>query len=268
MKNPSDKYFKFIAGLVFLLVLVFLNPKNIFNPVRGIFLGMAYPFQKTFYLTSEKTGDIFSLFSSISNLKSENGNLLRENNTLSARIAELAGQKKENEDLRKELQLTPRKDFQLEAMTVIAQDSNGLGSWIMTDKGKNSGIETGMPVIVYDGILVGKVSEVYANSSKINLLTDSASSINANDLATGAKGILMGEYGLGIALNMVAQTEVLNEGDDIVTSGLGETIPKGFLIGKVAQVKSTPDKLFQQALITPRVKYSELDTVFAVKRSL
>lgn len=264
----SPKLTKLLAALAVCFFLVLLNPRKIFDPVRGIFVNVAYPFQKTFYFISEKTGDIFFLLSSISNLKSENEKLIQENGKLSSQVTELIGEKKENEDLRKQVRLLPQKKFQLEAATVIAQDSQSLGSWIMVDKGRSSGLETGMPVIVYDGILIGRISESYDNSSKITLLTDSSSSVNAIDLSTGAKGILAGEYSLGIILDMVEQTEVLNEGDDVVTSGLGGTVPKGFLIGKVAQVKSSADKLFQQALIIPKVKYADLITVFVVKGTL
>jgi len=264
----SPNFIKLLAALVVCLALVFLNPRGFFEPVRGILLGAASPFQKTFYFVSERTGNIFSLLFSISNLKEENERLIQENGSLSSQLAELSSEKKENEDLRKQLQLLPQKNFQLEAATVIAEDARGMGSWIMIDKGHASGVEVNMPVIVYDGILVGRISEVYANSAKITLLTDSSSSINVTDLATGAKGILIGEYSLGITLDMVEQTEVLNEGDDIVTSGLGGTTPKGFLIGKVAQVKSSSDKLFQQASVIPKVKYVDLNTVFVVKGSL
>ena len=264
----SPKIIKLLVALLVCLALVLLNPKKVFDPVRGIFLGVAYPFQKTFYLLSEKTGNVFALLSSIGTLKDENEKLLRENGQLASQVAALTDEKKENDDLRKQLQLAPNKNYQLAAAMVIAQDPRGAGSWIMVDKGSGSGVETGMPVIVYDGILIGRVSEVYESSSKITLLTDASTSINATDLSTGAKGIITGEYGLGLALNMVEQTEVLNQGDDVVTSGLGGRIPKGFLIGQVAQVKSSSDKLFQQALIIPRVKYSDLDTVFVVKGSL
>jgi len=264
----SPKFIKLFAALAVCLGLIFLNPKNLLNPVREIFLGVAYPFQKVFYLTSEKAGDVLSLLSSIGELKTENKKLIQENGKLASQVTLLQGQQKENEDLRKQLKLIPAKNYQLEAMTVIAQDSHGLGSWLMADKGRSSGIETGMPVIVYDGILIGKVGEVYANSCKIILLTDSSTSINATDAATGAKGILIGEYGLGLTLDMVEQTEVLNQGDDIVTSGLGGNVPKGFLIGRVAQIRSSADKLFQGALVIPRVKYSDLDTIFVVKGSM
>jgi rod shape-determining protein MreC len=122
-----------------------------------------------------------------------------------------------------------------------------------------------MAVIVYDGILIGKVSEVYSNSAKVILLSDASSSINVSDSETSAKGILSGEYGLGIIIEMVEQTDVLRVGDDIVTSGLGGAMPKGLLIGKVDQVSTSPDKLFQQAVVRPTVKYSNLNVVFVIK---
>ena len=85
------------------------------------------------------------------------------------------------------------------------------------------------------------------------------------DLQTGAKGIVRGEYGLGLVLDMVSQTDLLNVGDDVVTSGLGSDISKGLLIGKIKELQVSSDKLFQGALISPRVKYANLDTIFIIK---
>lgn len=268
----SSKFFnsksaKLVLVVAICLVLVFFGPKKIFDPARAIFFRAAYPFQKIFYLASERTADFFSLLGSISGLKKENEKLIGENNKLAAQLADLASQKKENEELRNQLQLAPRKNYQLEAAFVIGQDSYGSSSWIMIDKGVKNGITADMPVIVSDGILIGKVSEVYKDSSKINLLTDVSSSVNAVDAETGAKGIVTGQYGLGLTLAMVEQKEVLNAGDNIMTSGLSGETPKGFLIGKIQQIKNTPDKLFQQALVIPKIPYSDLELVFVVKSS-
>ena len=76
---------------------------------------------------------------------------------------------------------------------------------------------------------------------------------------------MKGEYGLGIVLDMVAQTDALNEGDTVVTSGLGNNFPKGLYIGKIQEIKSSDDKLFQEALIVPRVKYSKSEILFVIK---
>jgi len=266
-KYLSPKFMKLAATLLIFLLLVFLNPKNFFDPVRNIFFTVSYPFQKSFYLLSMKISKTLDFLKSISDLKKENNELIKENNYLSAEIAKIKDEKNENELLREQLGLVPKKQFDLESAFVIDQDPQKLGSWLMIDKGSTDGVEKDMPVIVSDGILVGKIEEVYAKSAKVNLLTDSNSSINAYDLETNSKGIVKGEYGLGVLMDMVAQTDILNAGDTVVTSGLGSNVPKGLLIGRVQEIKNSADKLFQQALISPRVKYSKLDVVFVIKNA-
>jgi rod shape-determining protein MreC len=264
-KLLTSKLIKLILAIAICMMLVFLNPKNFFNPIRGIFLKISYPFQKTFYLFGQKTNNFFGLIFSISNCKKENEKLIRENNEFSARIASLESQKKENEELRKQLELSPRNKYHLESSQIIGEDPRGSGSWIIIDKGKNNGIAEGMPVIVYDGILIGKISDVYSSSSKVILLSDSSSSVNVSDVETSAKGILTGEYGLGLVLGMIEQTDVIKIGDNIVTSGLGGLVPKDLFVGKIEEIANSSDKLFQQAVIRPKVKYSNLNTVFVIK---
>jgi rod shape-determining protein MreC len=86
------------------------------------------------------------------------------------------------------------------------------------------------------------------------------------DVETEAKGVIRGEYGLGLILDLVSQTDIINGGDTVATSGLSGDFPRGLLIGKIQETKSTPDKLFQQAVVLPRVKYSKLDMVFILKK--
>lgn len=265
-KYLSQKILKLLVALAICFGLILLNPKGFFNPYREILLGVAYPFQKSFYVIGQKTSAFFKLISSISELKNENEKLLKENRSLASQVTKLQGQKKENTDLRSQLELAPRDKFELEAVSVIGQSPQGQDSWIMVDKGDSSGIQEGMSVIISDGILVGRIGEVFKHSAKVILLTDSSSFVNALDLQSGARGILTGEYGLSLIFGMVEQTDVLNVGDSIVTSGLGGSFPKGFLIGEVQAIRNTPDKLFQQALITAKAKYTDLEMVFIVKK--
>jgi len=264
-KYLSSKLIKLIVVLAICGLLIFINPQKIFSPVRNAFFTIGYPFQKVFYLLSEKTFETMGFLNSISNLKQENERLIKENNDLTAQIADLETEKAENATLREQLGLIPKSDYKLEASFVIGQDPQKLGSWIMIDKGQDYGIQPGMSVIVSDGILVGKVSEVYSASAKVDLLTNSDSAINAMDLETDAKGIIKGEYGLGVLMDMVSQTDTLNNGDTVVTSGLGGDTPKGLFVGTIQEIRNSEDKLFQQAIIIPRVKYSDLDVIFVIK---
>ncbi|HHE45780.1 MAG TPA: rod shape-determining protein MreC [Candidatus Moranbacteria bacterium] len=265
-KHYLSKVVKLFLVISVSLLFIFFSAKNTFFPARRIFLRMAYPFQESFYLASKKTRDVVTFLGSIAKLKKQNEKLIKENSALLFQVANLQDQKKENENLRKQLQLAPRNKYDLESTLVIGQDSYGLGSWIIINKGENAGFKKGMPVIVSNGILVGKVGEVYANSSKVILLTDSSTAVDAIDLETSAKGFLSGEYSLGLIMKMVEQTAVLNQGDKIITSGLGGIFPRGLLIGRLWQTSNTSDKLFQQAIVMPEVKYSNLEMVFVIKK--
>lgn len=261
----SKKLHKFlvIAGICFLLI--FLNFGGIFNPVRSVLFKIAYPFQKTFYMLSQRTSLSLEFLGSISNLKKENENLIKENDSLYRQLASLSSIKQENEMLRDQLNLAPAKKYDLAASFVIGQNPEGQGSWLMIDKGSDQGIKPHMPVIVSDGILVGRVEESSAGSSKITLLTDSSSAVNVEDLETGARGILKGQYGLGIIMDMSTQSDILNQGDTIITSGLGGSLPRGLVVGKIQEVRPSEDKLFQQSIIIPRVKYLKLNMIFVIK---
>ncbi len=258
---------KFLAVAAICLLLVFFNPRGIFQPVQGIFLEVAQPFQKGFYFFGDSIKGLVSFLGSIGDLNSQNEQLIRENNGLASQLADLKDVQKENDMLRQQFSLAPRQKYNLEASFVIGQDPQRLGSWLMIDKGTSSGIKPGMPVIYSDGILVGEIdSEIYPTSAKVDLLSDSDSAVNAADTDTSAKGIVKGEYGLGLIMDMVSQSDVLNPGDTVATSGLGGSVPEGLLIGTVQEIRLSQDKLFQQAVITPRVKYSNLDMVFVIKK--
>ena len=236
------------------------------SPVRNFFLEIGYPFQKVFYGLGRDMDEFFSFLGSIGSMRNENADLIRENNSLASQVAALQEVKSENNMLRQQLSLAPRNKYDLEASLVIGQDPQSLGSWITIDKGSSEGIAVGMPVIVSDGILVGKISAIGMHSAKVSLLTDSATAVDVNDSETGAKGIIKGAYGLGIIMDMVSQSDVLNVGDTIVTSGLSGDIPSGLLVGKIQEVRLSPDKLFQQAIVMPRLRYDNLDMVFIIKR--
>lgn len=264
-KYFSKNSLRLIITIVFCFVLILFNPQGLFNPIRNVFLNIAYPFQKTFYLTGQAVSGSVDFFASIGELRSENKKLLKENNSLVGEVALLQDEKNENIVLREQLKLIPRDKYDLTSAFVISQDPQRLNSWILIDKGLDDGIQNDMPVIVADGILIGRVSEAMTHTAKITLLSSSESVINVLDVATGAKGVLRGEYGLGVVMDMVSQQDSLNKDELVITSGLGNNIPRGLLIGKISEIKLSGDKLFQQAVVVPRIKYSKMDIVFVIK---
>jgi rod shape-determining protein MreC len=266
MKFLSRKNTKFIFTVILLLSVVFLSSRGADNPVKGTTLWLASPFMKTFRIFSGGVQGFFHFLGSIGDLKDENEKLVEENQKLLAEIARFKDTTEENRVLRSEIGLVPKAKYELEASFVIGQDALGSGSSIFIDKGENKGLEEGMAAIVSDGILVGKVSQVFPDTAKVILISDRESAVAGEVLESGAKGIFRGTYGLGTIMDMISQAEVVKEGDTAITSGLRGSMPRGLLVGKIGQVNQSEDKLFQQAIIFPSANFSSLKVVFIVKK--
>ena len=261
----KTKLFKVFFLAILLLLLVFLNPYGFFNPFRSIVGAVFLPFQKVFYSVSVGIENGSDFLGSIGQLKSENEKLFQENQELLAKNAMLNDMQNENTNLRDQLKLLPRNNYELVAATVVSQDPHSMGNWLEIDRGSDDGIVDGMPVIVSKSILVGRIQDVSAKRSKIMLLTNSKSTINVMTSQNSTKGVAKGEYGLAIIFDMILQTDTVAVGDDVVTSGIGGEMPRGLYIGSVQEVHISSDGLFQQAVVAAPLSVSKLQTVFVIK---
>ncbi|MDH4330203.1 MAG: rod shape-determining protein MreC [Candidatus Moranbacteria bacterium] len=259
----SKKIIKFIFIIAILGLLVFLNPRNFFDKVREPVFKISYFFEKTFQVSADKVHSIVSTIFSIGSLKSDNEELSMQNSELTAQNVQLKILSEENESLRRQLELLPKSEFKLENAEVISRGVQGLNDWVVINKGANYGIKEGMTVVVLNKVMVGKVFEVLPNSSRVKLLTNTSSAVSALTIETNAKGIVKGEYGIGLILDMVLETSSLKVGDKVVTSSMSDA-PEGFLIGKINEIRSSSDYLFQQAVITSPVDLSRIKFVSVV----
>jgi len=266
-KFTSTKLFKVVLIAALFMLLVFLNPASVFDPIRSGFSAMLLPFQKVFYSFSAGLEGVKEFAGSIGQLKRENEQLMRDNQILLAENAMVDDIKNENAILREQLSLLPRDQYNLATAFVVSQDPNGTGNWIEIDKGSDDGIVSGMPVIVSKGILIGRIQQVSDKSSQVILLTNPRSTINIMDLESGAKGVARGEYGLGIIFDMVLQTDSISVGDNVITSGIGGEIPRGLYVGTIQEIHQSDSHLFQQAMLTAPLQVPKLQMVFVIKNS-
>lgn len=234
------------------------------HPFKIVFGFVSAPFEKVFSVIGFHASSSLEFLSSIGDLKGDNERLLRDNVRLAAENAKLSDMEHENAMLRKQLDLLPRGKFSLKAAEVIGQDQQSAGNWLLIDKGSSDGLSEGMAVIVDQGAVVGRISELTSTSSKVIVLTSPESVVNATDAQTEARGIVRGQYGSGMVLDTVLQTDVLHRDDAVVTSGLGEDFPRGLLLGTIDGIRVSDDRLFQQATIVPAVKFSSLRVVFVI----
>lgn len=194
-------------------------------------------------------------------LKKENGALRAEQ----AKYSEILAENIRLRDLLKFKQ--GYTSYNLLGVSVIARDYGGWTNTLLIDRGTDDGLKKYMPVIVPEGV-IGFVSEVYKNSSRVQLLLDPRTSIGGivQRPASRVASIVTGNSGSPDSLafiNLSREADVV-KGDLILTSGYGGVYPKGLIIGTVENVDTNPTGVTLQARIKPAADFSHLEEAFVI----
>lgn len=133
---------------------------------------------------------------------------------------------------------------------------------ITLDKGKNSGVRYGLPV-VYRGNLVGKVYYTTDRLSFVMSLYNENFRVGVADQRSGVLGVLAG--GSTPHLLYVPKWADVREGDTLITSGIG-IIKGGIPAGVVDEVKnSSEDQFFFRIKVRPFWDFSSTGIFGIVK---
>ena len=146
---------------------------------------------------------------------------------------------------------------------MVASEPSSIIQSILIDIGKANGIEPGMPVVTERG-LVGRVTDVYSNASRVLLITDSSSNVNTLLQNTRLRGILRGRAGQQPIMDYLPQDNKVLVGDIVVTSGEGGNFPAGIPVGQVVEVEQNDVEMFQRAVVRTTVDFDTLETVLVV----
>lgn len=146
---------------------------------------------------------------------------------------------------------------------VIHQDLSPWFQSLIIDQGAAAGIRPGMPVITDAGV-VGLVSGTTPGAAKIMLVIDPQSRLDAYVERTRARATVRGTAAPECDLDYVSRQETLEEGDLLLTSGMGGVYPKGLLVGRVGKVDRKTSGLFLAARVQPAVDFARLDEVFVI----
>jgi rod shape-determining protein MreC len=120
-----------------------------------------------------------------------------------------------------------------------------------------------MPVVSAEG-LVGRVSDVYATVSRVQLITDPALAVNVKMQSTGADGVLAAELNGELRVDFIDPEEVVESGELVLTSGLGGSYPPDIPVGEVLSLRARDYELFQQAVIEPVVDFNDLRILLVI----
>lgn len=222
-----------------------------------------FPFQTASTVVIRTTSHVWNGYIALIEVRKENRQLEREVSLLRSEVISLNEMQQENDELRQTLNMKEESALDGIVATVIGVDPSGWVQAISVDKGSMSGVRVGMAV-THAGGGVGQVTSVSLNSSRVLLLTDHGSGVDALIQRNRVRGVLGGRGGVDCELKFVEKEEDVIPGDVVVTSGLDMVYPKGVYIGKVKSVNQRTDDLFQRIVVEPAVDFSRLETVLII----
>ena len=255
----------FVLSLLIISGLVFLNFQGWLKTPQNIFFQITAPGKEAVYGFSLKINDFVSFVFSVNQLNQENDQLEQEKEELLAEVAHLKEVEAENEFIRSQMGLPLPDQKELVLANIIGQDPSGLSRSFLINKGERSGINQKAVVITAGNILVGQVIEVFDSSSRIRIITDPASRVNAKIQQSGLTGLIKGDSGSNLILDLLPQGELIQEEEMIVSSGLAGLFPPGLLIGQIQRVISSDVGISQMAKVKPAVDFNSLTRVFVIK---
>lgn len=226
------------------------------------------PVRTGFTWCKNQVTQFFDSITQYDSLQAENAALREKINNLQSQIDDLHYDKVQNDRYKDLLSITdPAYTFEYVSADVVTVPSDGWGATFGINAGTRSGIEKG-DIVVCEGGLVGKVTEVGLNWATVATFIDPQISVGAMILSTGDVGVTEGTLELKTKgqclVRYLNKDSAVNRGDRIYTSGLGGVYPKGLLIGTVSELRYEDNGLSLSTVVTPAVSFSDLKEVLVI----
>lgn len=225
-------------------------------------LTFSAPFQVGIDGVADFTKSIWNNYFWLVDTRQRNISLDKENQLLRSQLLQVEEVSLQNERLRELLAFVDELDHPALPAQIIGEDPSPWSRTIVIDKGANSGLKAGLPVVAAQGV-VGRIIKVAANSSRVMLVSDSSSNIAALVQRTRTRGIVHG-LGGNMSIKYAARNADIKVGDLIVTSGMGGVFPKGLPLGSIKTIEKRQFGFFQQVEVIPAVNFSYLEELMVM----
>lgn len=254
-----------ILVIVFSIILLILSTKMPSDTgyLRKFILDVAAPIERLIRMPMDKTITVWNRYLFLVGLGEENRRLKRENDQLENQLLHYQEGYLEGLRLQKLLTLKDQSDYVSMTARVIGIDQKSLIKTILINKGTSHGIRNGLPVMNDQGVL-GRIIETSWHVSRVLLISDGNSNIDALVQGTRVQGMLQGSGTMRCMLKYIAKTEEVKAGDLVVSAGMTEIFPKGLLLGTVIRADKKDPGLFQRIEVVPAVDFTRLEEVLVL----
>jgi rod shape-determining protein MreC len=169
----------------------------------------------------------------------------------------------ERERLRRLADFKEGQFLELVPCEVIGRNLDRYQTTLVIDKGAADSIRVRMPVLSYSGY-VGRVSEVFENSSWVHLISSRNNPVSCLDKRSRVVGILEWSHFSYFEIKNVSIVDDVQVGDTLITSGFGGVVPKGFPVAVVSKVHPQADGVSLRVEAVSDINFRSLEEVFVV----
>ncbi len=254
----------FFILLLLSLVIIFFSQNQVVLLLKHYLGETLRPLEVIFSRANNWLSFWQSAVFNIKNIKESNARLISENLDLYNKLAKLFQLEEENSILREKLNLS-QKAIDVRLANVIGRDFQNNRSFLI-NKGMSDGLIIGMVVISEGETIIGRIADVSYNISKVQTILDTQSRIAATTRASKISGLVRG-LGSDAIFDLIVKNKKPEIGELIISSGTDGLWPRGFIIGKVKEVKSQDNQVFNTADIELLAKPQDFDSVFVILNS-
>ncbi|MEG2645782.1 MAG: rod shape-determining protein MreC [Clostridia bacterium] len=266
-KKTNKKKIIFVILLILILVIfigfIFRASKNTF--VNSISNFVTYPIRKIYDISLKSVNFTKDYFSNVKKLNKEKEMLTNENNSLKLKVLESERVLKENESLKKMLEIKKEyQHFNIKMGNIIFREHDNWSQTFTIDIGSSDGIKENQAVVYTEG-LVGYISQVSIDKSVVTTILDPKCSVSVNISTINEPAVLKGDLNLksnnNLKLAFIPISAQISISDVLYTSGLGSMYPSAIPVGKIIQIINSKNDINRYAIVEPNVNIRTISQV-------
>src|SRR5207302_1139550 len=238
--GSGNAFLRPFAGLLVVSLALLLLRDTTFVRAGATFVTeLLVPAERVLGQVGSTAGGFWQAIAETENLRTDNGTLKAKVDHLTLENVQLREQSFQTLQSAQLAEAAKALKLRTQSAPVIARDPSGLLHTIVLGAGAKDGVLLD-DVVISDQGVVGRVSEVGNNYSKVLLVTDSSSAVSALVQGSRAAGIVRGQFGDTLVMDWILQTEDVKIGDVVITAGLAigndlkSTYPKTLIATYVA----------------------------------
>ena len=229
----------------------------------GVVLSLVAPFQDAVTQTMRFTRNLWRRYFYLVSVSQENEDLKRLLQKADEKNAHCREVAYANVRLRNLLNFQKTAPYTLLAAEIIARDPSPWSKTAIIDRGWADGVKKGLPVVAPEGV-VGQIVEAAKRYSRVLMIIDQNSAVDALIQRNRARGIIKGESTDQCIFHYALRKHDIRLSDRVVTSGLDKVFPKGLPVGQVSSVVRQHSGIFQDVAVKPFVDFETLEEVFVI----